>query len=96
MRWNLLDTMKSAKAAIAAVILIAVVAVLFLAPIVPYSKVWATGTTQSDTFPSMSCSGANNLTDPVLVYYGYESITAHFTGVGAAVYTRCSLAPTSA
>jgi hypothetical protein len=87
--------MKGTKAAIVAVILIAVLAVLFLAPMVPYSKTWATGTTQSDTFPSMSCSGADNFTDPVLVYYGYESITAHFTGVGVAVYTRCSLAPPS-
>ncbi len=71
------------------IIVIAVLAVLFLAPIVPLSETWYTGTTQPDAFPSMSCSVPNNAVNPTLVYNGYESITHYFTGVGIIIYTRC-------
>ena len=81
--------MKGMKVTIGVVIFVAVLAVIFLAPIVPFSKTWYTGTTQADTFPSMSCSVPNNAVDPTLVYNGYESITGYFTGVGILVYTGC-------
>jgi hypothetical protein len=73
------------------VVVFAVLAVLFLAPIVPFSKTWYTGTTQPDTFPMMSCSAPNNAVNPTLVYNGYESITGYFTGVGIMVYTECHM-----
>jgi len=80
---------RDTKVAAVVVSFIAVLAVLFLAPIVPFSKTWYTGTTQADTFPSMSCSAPNSVVNPTLVYNGYESVTGYITGVGVVVYTGC-------
>lgn len=58
--------MKGKKVTLVVVIFIAVLAVLFLAPIVPFSRIWYTGTSQAYTFPSMSCSVPNYAVDPTL------------------------------
>jgi hypothetical protein len=71
------------------VVFIAAVAVLFLAPIVPFSKTWYTATNQPDTFPTMSCSVPNNVSNPTLVYNGYESVMGYITGIGIVFYTGC-------
>ena len=80
---------RDTKVVAVVVVFIAVLAVLFLAPIVPFSKTWYTGTTQADTFPSMSCTVPNNALNPTLVYNGYESVMGYVTDVGVVIYTGC-------
>ena len=80
---------RSTKAAFVFAILIAAFTVVFLAPVVPVSRTWYTGTTQPDTFPMMPCSAPSNAVNPTLVYQGFESITHYFAGVGIITYTRC-------